>query len=103
MASVGSVGRGTGLGVVRVGTVLCQWVVRVVLYQGGGGGDGHCARGQCGFSTPTQWVVRWFRTKGDRYRYLEHSFPESQPYSGTIVCTTDSTFLSYFQTCKKGG
>ena len=23
----------TGLGVVRVGTVLCQWVVRVVLYQ----------------------------------------------------------------------
>jgi hypothetical protein len=22
------------LGVVRVGTVLCQWVVRVVLYQG---------------------------------------------------------------------
>ena len=63
---------------------------------------GHCVRGQCGFSTPSQWVVRWFRTKAERYRYVEHSFPESQPFSGTIVCTTDSTFLSYFQTCKKG-
>jgi len=31
VVSGGSVGRGTGLGVVRVGTVLCQWVVRVVL------------------------------------------------------------------------
>ena len=31
VASVGSVGGSTGLGVVRVGTALCQWVVRVVL------------------------------------------------------------------------
>ena len=30
---MGSVVGSTGLGVVRVGTVLCQWVVRVVLYQ----------------------------------------------------------------------
>jgi len=29
VVSGGSVGRGTGLGVVRVGTALCQWVVRV--------------------------------------------------------------------------
>ena len=29
VTSVGSVVGSTGLGVVRVGTVLCQWVVRV--------------------------------------------------------------------------
>ena len=94
----------TGLGVVRgrygttqggsAGGTVPGWCVVVVT--------GTVPGGQCGFSTPTQWVVRWFRTKAERYRYLEHSFPLSQPFSGTIVCTKDPTIPSYFQTCKKG-
>ena len=35
-----------------------------------------------------------------RYRYLDPSFPVSQRFSDTIVCTTDSTILSYFKTCQ---
>ena len=91
---MGSVVGSTGLGVVRVGTVLCQWVVRVGTVPGVVRGDGHCARGQCGFSTPSQWVVRWFRTKVQRYPYLEHTIPQKQRFSDTIVCTTDSIILS---------
>ena len=34
--------------------------------------------GSSSSSTPSQWLARWFRTKGERYRYLDPSFPVSQ-------------------------